>query len=158
MAPARDETHARASAPRVLKTMNAIESKPWNAVRTVCAVLALLLGSFSVPLAIGVGSPDRCSMSCCRKAGHCCCNPPSGRTEGQADEDRGPTFRGSAVPTPCPPGCARTLPSTLMADVHDAFKHISGYDSSLLRSHQTPRAYKSLSLWSSSSRAPPLST
>ena len=143
----------------VLKTMNATESKPLNAVGTVCAVLALLLGPFFAPLAIGVGSPDRCSMSCCVKAGHCCCIPPPGRAEGQADEDRGPTFRDSAVPTPCPPGCARTLPSTLLADVHDAFcKHLDGYDSSLLRSHRTPRAYNSLSLWSSSPRAPPFST
>jgi hypothetical protein len=75
-------------------------------LRAAGAVMALLLGWLSAPVALAARTPDEvCSMTCCVEDGHCCCTPALPYVKGQLPNDRDKI--GSAqLSAPCPEGCA----------------------------------------------------
>jgi hypothetical protein len=74
------------------------------------AVIALMLGFLSAQISLVSNSPDVCSMACCVKEGHCCCNPRRASVEGQAPDGK-PTWAETEVVSPCPEGCANSTAS-----------------------------------------------
>jgi hypothetical protein len=126
-------------------------------LRALCAVIALLLGSISVPVVLAGGSPDVCSMACCIEEGHCCCNPGRPYVKGQAPDD-GPSFNQTQVLASCPEGCANsTVQFNLLTRVElRAASLVTASGTSEIYSEQTAGEHTSINLDSVSPRGPPL--
>ena len=126
-------------------------------LRALCAVIALLLGSISVPVVLAGGSPDVCAMACCIEEGHCCCNPGRPYVKGQAPGD-GPVFTDTQLQTTCPEGCANsTVQFKLLMRVElRAASVITISGSPEFYSDQPAGEHISIDLDSVSPRGPPL--
>ena len=126
-------------------------------LRALCAVVALLLGSISVPVVLAGGSPDVCAMACCIEEGHCCCNPGHPYVKGQTPDD-GPIFTQTQLQTSCPEGCANsTAKFTLsMRGEPRATSLLTVSGSPEIYSEQTANEHFSIDLDTVSPRGPPL--
>jgi hypothetical protein len=126
-------------------------------LRALCAVIALLLGSFSVPVVLAAGSPDVCSMACCVEEGHCCCNPGRPYVKGQTPDD-GPVFTEPQLQNSCPEGCANSAVqfNLLTRTEPRASTLITVSGSPEIYSEQTANEHLSIDLDAVSPRGPPL--
>ena len=93
-----------------------------GALTALLAVVCLL--SPVAPLVAGqlVGRPtdDTCSMACCRRAGHCCCNKPK-----PAAPTSGPVLSAPG----CPAGCGASVQPAPSAS--DLFRPAGRFEASL---------------------------
>jgi len=136
-----------------MRVSSDIRMKKFGAA-ALSAFLLLSLGSGLIALASP--SSDVCTMSCCVKAGRCCCaarharvaNPPS---DGKA------TVQQPSLTAPCPEGCTSFQRNSRLSTTSLAEGARTSLDPS--RSHPihlaTPRPLFSANPASSDSRAPP---
>ena len=80
-------------------------------LRALGAVIALLIGSISAPVALASSASNVCSMACCVEEGHCCCSPARASVKGRASDGR-PSLSETEILAACPEGCANSTAST----------------------------------------------
>ncbi|HXG94408.1 MAG TPA: hypothetical protein VNN73_18835 [Blastocatellia bacterium] len=137
--------------------MKAPPQKRLAGSRAVCAALLLLWCAASAPLALASSVPEVCSMSCCVKAGHCCCSPRRARVKGAASTGQTNLIAADLTP-PCPEGCA-TSASFSLTNLRDlgcaATFHAELTGTAARSSHSTALLVDS-TVTSLSARAPPI--
>jgi hypothetical protein len=92
------------------------------------ALLAVLIGWLSAPIALTKALLDICSMPCCVSEGHCCCSPAHSHVLGESRDERD-VVSGTEVSKYCPQGCTASN-STVKLDLRElaaapVHRHIS---------------------------------
>lgn len=152
-----DGFSAHASGDKILATMMATETRQLTTLRAACAVLALLLGWLSLPVALAAGSSDGCSMACRIKQTHCCCKSQRAFIKSRAPDDRERIVNVQAS-SRCPEGCvpAQFSSSGFSRDAHAKVDYrVDPSTSFRFKSNRIVLARDSLLLEPSSPRAPP---
>ena len=101
------------------------------ALKAVFAAVLLAAGSISAQASLLTRSLDACSMACCVEQGHCCCSPRHANVR-EVLRPGEINVESPLISTPCPDGCAGSLPVTKLfaRDTRD----ISGQSEDLLGS------------------------
>jgi hypothetical protein len=123
------------------------------------AVVALVLGFASAPLALAFQEPDVCSMACCVREGQCCCRPHHASVKRQASDGR-LRISESYLTASCPEGCAAAVRSSKLAfrgHLRNCAQHAYGDELPIFLAPDIA-IHNSIEAGSSSSRAPPVSS
>jgi len=134
--------------------------RPALKLQAAGALLALLVGWVSTPIALAGAQLDICSMPCCVSEGHCCCSPRHARVAGESQGDHDGISK-AEVSESCPVGCAAATWSARL-QLRDLVRTTS-YGLGLagpvaIESHRPPIVRDLIDSGSSSPRAPPFLT
>ena len=80
-------------------------TRPALKLQAAGAMLALLIGWTSAPVALAAAPLDVCSMPCCISEGHCCCTPRHAHVVGESP-DNSDSIDSPQLSRSCPDGCA----------------------------------------------------
>ena len=144
--------------------MISTSQKGLRRLRALCVSIALLVGTVAGPFWLVTQGSDLCRMTCCVKAGSCCCA--AGRSDlDSAYSNQGPEV-GAPISTPCGKSCTTSILSAKLtrrshfrAASHQPIIYdrpgICWYDQPVLRGEQVVTLQKAIDSRGGPSRAPP---
>ena len=128
-------------------------------LRAEGALLVLLVGWLSAPLALAAYEADVCTMECCIAVGHCCCSPRHEYVKGEIPSGRD-ELRSPGMNSPCPRGCSTpgVSASNFTGTVAREHSHFEATAPPPIRRAEVSRAHAVDYFEIAAPRAPPIST